>query len=41
MAVKPIVLYSKNPEALRKKSEPVRKVNRQIKNLIKDLKDTL
>ncbi len=41
MAVKPIVLYKKNEAALRKKSEPVRSVNRRIKNLIQDLKDTL
>lgn len=41
MAVRQIVEYSKNEAALRKKSEPVRAVNRHIKNLIKDLKDTL
>ncbi len=41
MAVRPILEYSKNEAALRKKSEPVRVVNRRIKNLIKDLKDTL
>jgi peptide deformylase len=41
MAIRPIVLYSENEAALRKKSEPVRAVNRQIKKLIEDLKDTL
>lgn len=41
MAVRDIVLYSENEAALRKKSEPVRSVNRLVKKLIKDLKDTL
>lgn len=41
MAVRPILLFSENEAALRKKSEPVRVVNRQIKRLIQDLKDTL
>jgi peptide deformylase len=41
MAVKPIVLYSENEAALRKKSEPVRVVNRRVKKLVQDLKDTL
>lgn len=41
MAIKPIILYSENEAALRKKSEPVRVVNRQAKKLIQDLKDTL
>ena len=41
MALKPIVLYNENQAALRKKSEPVRVVNRRIKKLVKDLKDTL
>lgn len=41
MAVKPIVLFSKNEKALRKKSGPVRVVNRRVKKLIRDLKDTL
>jgi len=41
MAIRDIVLYSENEAALRKKSEPVRSVNRLIKKLIKDLKDTL
>lgn len=41
MAIRDIVLYSQNEAALRKKSEPVRSVNRRVKMLIKDLKDTL
>lgn len=41
MTVRKIVLYSENPDALRKKSQPVRVVNRRVKKLIKDLKDTL
>ena len=41
MGIKPIILYSENEAALRKKSEPVRVVNRRVKKLIKDLKDTL
>lgn len=41
MAVKEIVLFSENEAALRKKSEPVRAVNRRVKKLIRDLKDTL
>ena len=41
MAVKPIVLYSENEAALRKKSEPVRVMNRHVKKIIRDLKDTL
>jgi peptide deformylase len=41
MAVRDIVLYAKNEAALRKKSEPVRTINRRAKNLIQDLKDTL
>jgi len=41
MAVREIVLYSDNEAALRKKSKPVRGINRQVKKLIKDLKDTL
>lgn len=41
MAIKSILLFSDHEAALRKKSEPVRAVNRQIKNLIQDLKDTL
>lgn len=41
MAVRSIILYPEDEPILRKKSEPVRAVNRRIKNLIKDLKDTL
>ena len=41
MAVRSIVLYRENETALRKKSEPVRAINRRIKNVIQDLKDTL
>jgi peptide deformylase len=41
MTVKSIVLYSNNEASLRKKSEPVRAINRRTKKLIKDLKDTL
>lgn len=41
MAIRNIVLYRDNEEILRKKSEPVRAVNRRVKKLIKDLKETL
>jgi peptide deformylase len=41
MAVRPIVLYKNNPEALRKKSQPVQAVDRRTRRLIRDLKDTL
>jgi len=41
MAIRDIVLYSDNEAALRKKSAPVRVVNRRAKQIIKDLKDTL
>jgi len=41
MAVRDIVLYTENETALRKKSEPVRIVNRRVKKLVRDLKDTL
>jgi peptide deformylase len=34
-------MYSENEAALRKESEPVRVVNRRVKKLVKDLKDTL
>jgi hypothetical protein len=37
MAVRDIVLYAENETVLRKKSEPVRGVNRCIKDLVKDL----
>jgi peptide deformylase len=41
MAVRDIVLCAENEAALRKKSEPVRRINRRIKELVGDLKDTL
>jgi peptide deformylase len=41
MAVRDIVLYLENEAALRKKSKPVRSVNRRVKRLVGDLKDTL
>jgi peptide deformylase len=41
MAVRDIVLYAENKAALRKKSRPVRGVNRRVKRLVRDLKDTL
>jgi len=41
MAVRDIVLFADNQDALRKRSEPVQAVNRRVKNLVEDLKDTL
>jgi peptide deformylase len=41
MAKKEILIYPKDKLALRAKSELVRSLNRQTKNLIKDLKETL
>ena len=41
MAIREILVYSKHETQLRKKSEPVQAVNRRIKKLIQDLKDTL
>lgn len=41
MSIHKIVLFNENPAALRKKSEPVRMVNRRVKKLVKDLKETL
>ena len=41
MAIRNVVLYAKNEAALRQKSKPVRVVNRRVKKLIRDLKDTL
>ncbi len=41
MAVREIVLYTENPEPLRKKSRPVQGVGRRVGKLIRDLKDTL
>jgi peptide deformylase len=41
MAVRDIVLFLENEAALRKKSKPVRSMNRQVKRLVQDLEDTL
>ena len=41
MAIKKIVLYLDNKEALRKKSTSVTGWGRQVRDLIRDLKDTL
>jgi peptide deformylase len=41
MAVRDIVLYVDSETALRKKSAPVLVMNRRIKKLVNDLKDTL
>jgi peptide deformylase len=41
MAVRDIVLYLENGAALRKKSKPVRDLNRRVRRLVQDLKDTL
>jgi len=41
MAVREILLYRDHELALRRKSKPVRKLNRRIKKLVEDLKDTL
>ena len=41
MAVQKILLYPDEESALRKKSEPVPAVNRRVRKLIRDLKDTL
>ncbi len=41
MAVRDIVLYLENETALRKKSQAVGRVTRQVKKLVRDLKDTL
>ena len=41
MAVRDIVLYLENEAALRKTSRPVRNIDRQVRRLIQDLKDTL
>ncbi|MBC8248101.1 MAG: peptide deformylase, partial [Anaerolineales bacterium] len=41
MAVRDIVLFLENEAALRKKSKPVRGINRRVKRLVRDLKDTL
>jgi peptide deformylase len=41
VAIRDIVLYTENETALRKKSKPVRDIDRRIEKLIRDLKDTL
>jgi peptide deformylase len=41
VAVRDIVLFQNNKAALRKKSRPVHSINRRIKHLMRDLKDTL
>lgn len=41
MTIRDIVIYPQNEDILRKESEPVRLVNRRVKKLIKDLRDTL
>jgi peptide deformylase len=41
VAVQNVVLYAENEAALRQTGEPVRVVNRRVKKLIRDLKDTL
>jgi len=41
MAVKEILVYPEQKQALREKSKPVRAVNRKVKELVQDLKDTL
>ena len=41
MAVKKILTISKHDKILHTKSEPVKKINREIKELIEDIKDTI
>ena len=41
MAVRELVLYADNKVALRRKSRPVKGVGQSVRNLIRDLKDTL
>lgn len=41
MAVREILLYSQRKDLLRKKSEIVHRIDRDVKNLVEDLKDTL
>jgi peptide deformylase len=41
MAIRDIVLYLENEAALRKVSRPVGSVNRRVRKLVRDLKDTL
>ena len=41
MPAREIVLYAENPDVLRRKSEPVGAMNKRVRALIQDLKDTL
>jgi peptide deformylase len=41
MAVRKILLYSEDAASLRRRSDPVRKLNKHVRSLIQDLKDTL
>jgi peptide deformylase len=41
MSVRPILLYERNEEALRKRSEPFLEVSNDARQLVTDLKDTL
>jgi len=41
MAAREIVLYLENEAALRKESRPVGRITRRVKELVRDLKDTL
>lgn len=41
MPVRKIVLYAEDPAPLRRQSEPVRKLNKRVRELVQDLKDTL
>jgi peptide deformylase len=41
MAVRAILLYLENKAALRRKSKPVKGIGTSVRNLIRDLKDTL
>ncbi|MBN1451572.1 MAG: peptide deformylase [Anaerolineales bacterium] len=41
MTVRKILLYSEDAAALRRKSNPVQKINRRVQELVQDIKDTL
>jgi len=41
MAVQEILIYPQSEDALRKRSEPVARIDQQVESLIRDLKDTL
>lgn len=41
MAIRDIVLYSEGKAVLRKKSKPVKSINRRVRGLVQNLKDTL